>query len=173
LEETAQELSDQLGAALERQKVLSLTRQVIDESRTVTMISAKDVLEERVGTLVREITRGRYSEVHVSPSDLKFRLMSPDKGEPVDVVLGGELSTGTVEQVYLAARFALAGLLASGKRPPLILDDPFVTFDPSRTKAVFALCKRLSAETQVLLFTCHPGYESMADNVIRLPSLIT
>ncbi len=171
LEEEAQDLREQLAAAQERQQVLCLVRQVLEEARVATMVSAKDALEGELAKLVREITCGRYGQVRVQPSDLSIQLLSPEKGQPVEVSLGGDLSTGTVEQVYLSARVAIARLLARGRRPPFILDDPFVTFDVARTRAALALCQRLSADNQVLLFTCHEGYEAMADKVIRLPAV--
>lgn len=171
LEEEAQELRGELGAARERQRVLVLARDVLEEARQATLVSATEVLRQQVGQLVDEITHGRYREVHVDPARLSIELVSPDKGGRVAVALDGELSTGTVEQVYLAARIAMARLLARGKRPPLILDDPFLTFDPARTEAVLGLCQRLSRDTQVLFFTCREGYEGFADNLVRLPGL--
>lgn len=171
LEEEAQELRDQLAAAEERQQVLRLARQVLDEARLASMVSAKDVLEGELGGLIAEITGGRYRQVVVDPSKLSIQVLSPDRGELVGASLDGDLSTGTVEQLYLAARLAIARLLAGGRRPPFILDDPFVTFDGTRTKAALALCKRLSAEHQVLLFTCHQAYRAAADHVVELPAL--
>ncbi len=89
----------------------------------------------------------------------------------VAVALGAELSTGTVEQVYLAARLALLRLLAGDRCPPIILDDPFVTFDAPRTEAVFRLCRDLAHRNQILLFTTHHEYRSCADHVVELPKL--
>jgi len=171
LEEETQELRERLAVAQERQQVLSLARQVLNEAREATMVSATDVLQSEIGDIISEITDGRYREVRVDPARLSIELVSPDSGGPVAVELGRDLSTGTVEQVYLAARIALTRLLSQGKRPPLILDDPFLSFDLARTNAVLGLCKRLSEDTQVLLFTCREGYESLADNLVRLPGL--
>ncbi|TAK28662.1 MAG: hypothetical protein EPO21_22495 [Chloroflexota bacterium] len=173
LGEELQELKEQLFSTQERQRVLTLARQVLDESRTATLVTARDVLQTEIGGLISEITRGRYSSA-VLDANLSIQLTAPEREEPVSVALEKEpspLSTGTVEQVYLAARLALAKLLSRGRRPPLILDDPFVTFDPARTEAVLTLCKRLSAESQILLFTCHEEYVSAADSMVRLPAV--
>ena len=97
--------------------------------------------------------------------------MSPERAEPVLVSLEGGLSTGTVEQVYLAARIALSRLLAGEQRPPFILDDPFVSFDAERTRAVLGLCRRLAADNQMLLFTCDPSYREQANATIDLPAV--
>ncbi|MBI3979573.1 MAG: AAA family ATPase [Chloroflexi bacterium] len=171
LEEEIQDLTDRLAAVQEREAVLKTARDVLAEARTAAMVPASDILAEKLGALVEDITRGRYSRVQVDAAGLGIQVVSPERGEPIRVALDGELSTGTVEQVYLAARIAIAGLLAQNRRPPLILDDPFVTFDPPRTRAVMELCRRLSTENQILLFTCDDVYRAIADQIIELPSL--
>lgn len=171
LAEEEAELQAALEAALRRQRVLVLTRQVLAEAREATMVTAREVLERDLGALVSAITGGRYEKVAVDPADLSLSLLSPEREAPLAVSLDAELSTGTVEQVYLAARLAIARLLAQGRRPPLLLDDPFVTFDAPRTAAVLALCRRLSTEHQVILFTCHEPHATAADHVIRLPAV--
>lgn len=170
LEEEVQELRERLAAAEERHRVLSLTRKVLEEARGATIGWAKDTLQNQLGELVADITAGRYSRLTVD-GKLEIRLLSPEREEPVGVELEGALSTGTVEQVYLAARLAIARLLAGNRHPPLILDDPFVSYDAGRTEAVLALCQRLSAENQVLLFTCREADTYPADNVVQLPGL--
>ena len=78
------------------------------------------------------------------------------------------LSRGTADQVYLAVRLALVEVLAEGCHPPLLLDDPFGTFDPPRLQAAMAMMRRVSEVNQVLLFTCRPEYEPFADRVFPL-----
>ncbi len=170
-EEQVAELQSRLQAARERQQALQLARTVLDEARQATLRTAKEALEGELGSLVAAITAGRYTSVAVAPAGLELAVRAPGRAEPVPVAYGGELSTGTVEQIYLAARLALARLLAGGRRPPLILDDPFLAFDDARTRAVLALCRRLATETQVLLFSCRPDYSEYAERLIELPPL--
>jgi uncharacterized protein YhaN len=68
----------------------------------------------------------------------------------------------------LAARLALCDLIFGEKLPPLLMDDPFVKFDPARREAALQLCKELASDRQIILFTCHDGYDSFADHVIEL-----
>ena len=46
-----------------------------------------------------------------------------------------DLSQGTLDVVYLAARLGLVRLVTGDRRPPLVLDDPFVTLDDERAPA--------------------------------------
>jgi len=78
------------------------------------------------------------------------------------------LSRGTVDQLYLAARLALLDLLYRDAKPPLLLDDPFVKFDPDRREQAIALCKEIAQNHQVLFFTCHDGYNAAADWAVEL-----
>jgi uncharacterized protein YhaN len=79
-----------------------------------------------------------------------------------------DLSRGTADLVYLAARVALVDVLAVDARPPLLFDDPFVTFDTERQRRAIAWLRELSRDRQILLFTCNETYTAYADRVIRL-----
>ena len=61
-------------------------------------------------------------------------------------------SDGTVDQLYLALRLAVAAELTP--EAPLVLDDAFVRFDDDRTAAALALLKEEAAGKQVILFSC-------------------
>jgi uncharacterized protein YhaN len=71
-----------------------------------------------------------------------------------------ELSRGTAEQLYLSLRLALAEVF-SGKKVPLILDDPFVNFDEKRTRRAMTLISEIGKQRQILFFTCHNHVVSM------------
>ena len=80
----------------------------------------------------------------------------------------GELSEGTVDQLYLALR--LAGvqhhLSRGAKNPPVILDDLLVNFDDERAAAALRLCAELGQQAQVLLFTHHRHIGELATKVL-------
>ena len=61
-------------------------------------------------------------------------------------------SDGTVDQLYLALRLAVAGELTPDA--PLVLDDALVRFDDVRLKEALAVLQEEAEQKQVLLFTC-------------------
>lgn len=61
-------------------------------------------------------------------------------------------SDGTVDQLYLALRLAVAEELTP--EAPLILDDALVCFDDRRMKAAVEILKQEAENKQVILFTC-------------------
>lgn len=75
------------------------------------------------------------------------------------------LSTGTRDQLYFALRLAACMVLLDTKfeTVPLILDDPFLTYDDERTASAMALLRELAYDRQIILVTCHkPNVASVA-----------
>ena len=61
-------------------------------------------------------------------------------------------SDGTVDQLYLALRLAVAEELTPNA--PIILDDALVRFDDTRMKAALEILRELAENKQIILFTC-------------------
>ena len=80
----------------------------------------------------------------------------------------GELSEGTVDQLYLALR--LAGIehhLDRASEPlPVVLDDLLVNFDDGRAAAALDVLADLGTRTQVLLFTHHRHLVDLARDTL-------
>jgi hypothetical protein len=91
---------------------------------------------------------------------------APERGGWVPA---SQLSKGTIDQVFLAARIGLVRLVTQGRRPPLVLDDPFVTFDDARAARAAILLRDLSADFQVIYLACSNRYDGLADAVVELP----
>lgn len=98
--------------------------------------------------LLSKMTDGRYDRLSLSED---FTLWT---GAEQENVLHDALwrSDGTVDQLYLALRLAVAENLTP--YAPLILDDALVRFDENRMKQAVEILKDISANKQVILFTC-------------------
>ena len=66
------------------------------------------------------------------------------------------LSSGTRDQLYLSLRLAACTVLLDqgNETVPLILDDPFLTYDEERTACAMQLLRHLSNDRQIILLTC-------------------
>jgi DNA repair exonuclease SbcCD ATPase subunit len=150
-----------------RLRIYEATRQAIDHAEQATLKTAARYLEEHMGPAVARITAGRYDEVQVDERSLAFRVRVPETGQFVDV---GQLSRGTADQLFLTARLGLVRLVTMDRRPPIILDDPFVTFDDERAGRAIELLREAAAEQgfQVLLLTCSDRFDALADAVVVL-----
>ena len=63
-------------------------------------------------------------------------------------------SRGSRDGYRLAARLAILDSIYTGEMPPIILDDPFLSFDDERVAAALALIDKISEERQVIYLTC-------------------
>ena len=61
-------------------------------------------------------------------------------------------SDGTMDQLYLALRLAVAEELTPNA--PLVLDDALVRFDDQRMKAAVEILREMAETRQVICFTC-------------------
>lgn len=167
LEEQRAAAEEALERLQERRDALALARELLAQAHEETLAQAIDVLEPRTSELLRRITGGRYCEVGFDRATLEPSVHSAEKGCAVDP--DDELSCATREQVYVAARLALTRLLWPEECPPIMLDDPFVNFDPARREEALRIVRSVAESNQVLLFTCQELYDHAADLVIELP----
>ena len=157
---------DQLAALQRRARVYGATLQAIERAEQATMKTATRYLERHmVGDLAR-VTAGRYRRVRVDDRTLDISLMAPEKGDWVDI---GQLSQGTLDLVYLAARIGLVRLVTGDRRPPLVLDDPFVTLDDTRAARALELLRDIARDFQVIYLTTSERYDGAAEMVVELP----
>ncbi len=146
-----------------KQKVFETTRQVLEEAHKQALSRAANVLEKELGRYISIITDSRYIQVRINEKDLSIQTFSPEKQDWVNV---SELSRATQDQFYICARFALVNLITEGKKPPLLLDDPFVNFHPKRLKRTIPLLQELAKENQILLFTCSDTYDNYGNKIL-------
>jgi uncharacterized protein YhaN len=156
---------ERLAALQRRQRVYELALRGIEEAERATMRTATRYLERRMVEDLARLTAGRYRRVRVDDTSLDIALFAPEKGDWVDVHL---LSAGTVDLVFLAARIGLVRLVTGDRRPPLLLDDPFVTFDAERASRAFGLLRDLASDFQILFLTTSDRYDEAADRVVLL-----
>ena len=128
---------------------IDLAQETMTELSTSIRDSFGLYLNKEASDLIEGITGGIYSSISVD-ENLNLFMNTPTKLVPVD-----QVSSGTMDQVYLALRLAAAKLIQhEGEKMPLIFDDSFVLYDDERLKtALNWLTKAFSG--QMIIFTCH------------------
>jgi DNA repair exonuclease SbcCD ATPase subunit len=164
--------TEQLAALQRRARVYDTTLKALETAERATIRTATRYLEQRMVADLERVTAGRYRRVEVNDEDLGIRVFAPERGDWVDV---STLSQGTLDLVYLAARVGLVRLVTGDRRPPLVLDDPFVTLDDARAERSLALLTEISADFQVIYLTTSDRYDATADAVCVLdgPTALT
>lgn len=156
---------EELAALRRRERVYDQTLKAIREAEVATMQRATRYLERRMVADVERVTGGRYRRVRVDDATLGIDVFAPERDGWVPV---SELSQGTLDVVYLAARLGLVRLVTGDRRPPLILDDPFVTLDDARAARALELLREVARDFQVIYLTTSTRYDPVADRVVEL-----
>ncbi|MDR7400725.1 MAG: AAA family ATPase [Armatimonadota bacterium] len=167
-EEELAEARDCLERLRHRHAVYTAALEGLMDARRQAQVPLREVMERQAGEYLRVLSGGRYDRLAVDQDTLTLSVWSPDAGGWVEA-REPALSRGTVDLVYLAARLALVDVLAGGRRPPLLFDDPFITFDEERRALAARLLRTLAASYQVVLFTCTRHFDAVADRLLVLP----
>ena len=152
----------QLKRAEERLAVYELTLSCLEEARDITLENVQKRLNPSTSKYMSAFTLGRYDNIKVN-TDLSIEVQDPT--DPENVVDPGLLSRGTRDQLYMSARLALVDMLFPKTMPPILLDDPFVHFDPDRLSAAIEMLQTIAEERQVILFTCSDRYQNVGHHV--------
>lgn len=171
-EEQLAEAEERLEAVRRHHEVCREALTGLSEARALAEVPLREVVEKRAGEYLRAATGGRYSRMAVEQETLEISVWS-DEAQARVAAVEPHLSRGTVDLVYLAVRLALVTVLTGGRKPPLLLDDPFIAFDDRRRAGAAALLRELKGEHQVFLFTCARHYDALADRLIDLPDRTT
>ena len=157
---------EQYATLERRQRVYAGTLAAIDRAEQATMKTATRYLEKRMVGDLAMVTDGRYRYVRVDDKTLDIEVRAPEKRDWVKV---SALSQGTMDLVYLTARLGLVRLVTGDRRPPLILDDPFVTLDDERATRALELLRAIASDFQVIYLTTSDRYDKVAAEVVELP----
>ena len=123
-------------------------------------------LNKEAGELIAGITGGVYDSMWID-QNLDIFMNTPGKIVPIE-----DVSSGTMDQIYLALRLAAVRLIqgdtgAAEARLPLIFDDSFAIYDEQRLASALRYITEIH-HGQILLFTCHTREQRIleSENVI-------
>lgn len=144
---------EQVEEELERRRreyqAISIAMETLQQANAQLQQRFSPQLNRAAGALLRRLTGGKYHAL-----SLDKELEASASGER-DVLPHSALylSKGTVDQIYLAVRLAVCDLCLPDA--PLVLDEALAAFDDVRAKRALELLQELSAQRQILLFSCH------------------
>jgi len=131
-----------------RYEIMEITRSVMKDSYEKLRKEFTSTLNEKVTEIYQEIT-GTDRIIKV---DEIFSMNYQESGMLWNDAF---LSHGSMEQLYLSLRLAMADLIYKNGKVPLILDEAFSSYDEERLKRVLAYLKKCTDRYQIFIFTCH------------------
>ena len=128
---------------------IDLAQETMTELSTSIRDSFGLYLNKTASELISGITGGIYSSMSID-ENLNVFMNTKTRLVPIE-----QVSSGTMDQIYLALRLATAKLIQNGRiQMPLIFDDSFVLYDDERLRT--ALKWLVNAyQGQIIIFTCH------------------
>ena len=127
---------------------LTLAQQTLAEAANDLQRKFAPRISQRAQGLFSRLTGSRYDRLTLG-EDLNIHA---GRQEEDTLRAGLWRSDGTVDQLYLALRLAVAEELTPAA--PLILDDALVRFDDTRLNFAMDILKETSQDKQILLFSC-------------------
>lgn len=113
-------------------------------------------LNKTASDLITGITGGIYTSMSVD-ENLNVFMNTKTKLVPID-----QVSSGTMDQIYLALRLAAAKLIQNDHDcMPLIFDDSFVLYDDDRLRTALKWIAKAFDDRQIIIFTCHQREEEI------------
>ena len=162
IEKLNKELED---AKNERNKLKSLENsiKIAKEALEIAYERAKQNITPqfsyKLSECVSQISTNKYQNVNFNDENgLRIELKNGDY-VPVE-----NLSTGTIDQMYLALRINSISEIVEEKLP-IILDEAFAYYDDERIANILKYLENNYKENQIIIFTCSKREEKILENL--------
>ena len=141
-------LTDRIAHLEETYEALTIALDTLSQARAELQRRFAPRVTQRAQEILGKLTGGRYHSLTMGED---FSLQA---GAGQEDVLHDAIwrSDGTVDQLYLSLRLAVAEEVTPDA--PLVLDDALVRFDDERMAAAVEILRELAKDKQVICFTC-------------------
>lgn len=149
LQEKEIRLSEEIGEADREHRILKETVQYLKKAREQFSVRYLNGLQSGLRGYMAELEPDREPEITL---DVSLRIRQQEAGAWRNLECQ---SAGRQDLLLFAERMAMMDVLYKKERPPLILDDPFVSLDTARQQRAMNILRKLARTGQMILFTCH------------------
>jgi len=149
LENDIDSLKDEISKIEEKYKILKTTEELLKASK-----------ESFSSSYLKDMIKGfnNYLSIIDNSQELKTAV---DTNLDVKIDINGSqkevktFSAGYKDLIYICIRFSLIDALYKNEDPFVVLDDPFVNLDESKTAKALEILKEFSKKYQVIYFSCN------------------
>ena len=139
---------DRIARLEDTYTALTIAQETLQQARSELQRRFAPRITRRAQELLSTMTAGRYQSLTMG-EDFSLRAAAGQEDVQCDAIWR---SDGTIDQLYLALRLAVAEELTP--EAPLVLDDALVRFDDKRMAAALEILKKMAETKQVICFTC-------------------
>ena len=126
LEETLQAKKEEYNNLKNQEDIINITIENLEQAYEEMKTTITPKFTENLSKNIEEISNGKYSKVTIN--DESGMVVENNRGEYINA---NNLSTGTIDQLYLSLRLSMIEDL-SKESLPIILDETFAYFDNTR-----------------------------------------
>lgn len=148
LEARLEAVRQRIGQLEDTYAAATLALENLQQARTELQRRFAPKITQHAQNIMDRLTDGRYDRLQLD-QDLSLHAAARSE-DTMRTILWR--SDGTVDQLYLALRLAVADALLPGA--PLVLDDALVRFDDRRLRSAMEVLREEAENRQVILFTC-------------------
>lgn len=159
LEEELQEKQEKYEELKNNSRCINLAKEYLQMAYEKMKENVTPKFTKNLSENINKISNGKYKNVKFN--DEKGLIVEIENG---NYIMAENLSTGTIEQLYLSLRLATIDEI-SNEKLPIILDETFAYFDKTRLKNVLEFLHKKCENRQIFIFTCSKREQEVLDEL--------
>ena len=168
LEEKREADKEKLEELREKESIINIAIENLMDAYEEMKTTITPKFTKNLSESIQKISSNKYNKVTIN--DENGMIIENNRGEYVEAI---KLSTGTIDQLYLALRLSMIDEL-SKENLPIILDESFAYSDNNRLKNMLQYLTSDLNNHQTIIFTCTDREQKMLEamnipyNVVEL-----
>lgn len=168
LEEKREADKEKLAELREKESIINIAIENLMDAYEEMKTTITPKFTKNLSESIQKISSNKYNKVTIN--DENGMIIENNRGEYVETI---KLSTGTIDQLYLALRLSMIDEL-SKENLPIILDESFAYSDNNRLKNMLQYLTSDLNNHQTIIFTCTDREQKMLEamnipyNVVEL-----
>lgn len=159
LEEKREADKEKLAELREKESIINIAIENLMDAYEEMKTTITPKFTKNLSESIQKISSNKYNKVTIN--DENGMIIENNRGEYVEAV---KLSTGTIDQLYLALRLSMIDEL-SKENLPIILDESFAYSDNNRLKNMLQYLTSDLNNHQTIIFTCTDREQKMLEEM--------
>ena len=159
LEEKREADKEKLAELREKESIINIAIENLMDAYEEMKTTITPKFTKNLSESVQKISSNKYNKVTIN--DENGMIIENNRGEYVEAI---KLSTGTIDQLYLALRLSMIDEL-SKENLPIILDESFAYSDNNRLKNMLQYLTSDLNNHQTIIFTCTDREQKMLEEM--------
>lgn len=147
VDEQLEYLNEELENLEYKNKVIEFTKEILENSYKKMKENITPKFTQNLSNIIKDISDEKYKKIKFNTED--GLIVEKENGE---YILANRLSTGTIDQLYLAFRLSVIKEITNEKIP-IILDEAFAYYDEKRLENILKYLYE-KTDNQIIIFTC-------------------